>query len=161
MGVDHDHDHDVRTSVFVAVPESVPIARRFAVDAARKSGWAETDVIALLVSELATNSVHAAGVFAVVVFLPYEDDAGFLHLRVEVVDDCPVRPTDRGMAPEAAESGRGIPIVATLAEEWHSEEREHGKAVCITLREEVRHGPGRSRDRCRCRADNSLSVLAS
>ncbi|MDH6113727.1 anti-sigma regulatory factor (Ser/Thr protein kinase) [Kitasatospora sp. MAP12-15] len=154
MGV--DHDHDVRTSVFVAVPESVPIARRFAVDAARKSGWAETDVIALLVSELATNSVHAAGAFAVVVFTPCEDDAGHLRLRMEVVDDCLVRPVDRGMAPDSAESGRGIPIVAALAEEWHSEERGNGKAVCITLREEAQHERRR-----RYRAGNSPAALAS
>ncbi|MDH6112571.1 anti-sigma regulatory factor (Ser/Thr protein kinase) [Kitasatospora sp. MAP12-15] len=155
MGV--DHDHNARTSVFVAVPESVAIARRFAVDAARKSGWSETDMVALLVSELATNSVHAAGVFAVVVFAPCEDDAGRLHLRVEVVDDSPVQPVNRGMAPTSAESGRGIPMVAAIAEEWHSEERANGKAVCITLREEVRHGHERRRQR----SNNSVAALAS
>lgn len=155
MGI--DHDHEARTCVFVAVPESVAIARRFAVDAARKSGWSETDMVALLVSELATNSVHAAGVFAVVIFAPREDDAGRLRLRVEVVDDSPVQPVSRGMASTSAESGRGIPMVATIAEEWHSEERANGKAVCITLREEVQHEPERRRQRC----DNSAAVLAS
>ncbi|GAB2727959.1 hypothetical protein GCM10010442_57030 [Kitasatospora kifunensis] len=118
------------------------LARGFAVDVARSSGWNDDFALGLLVSELATNSIQAkASLFTVTVFEPYEDQSG-RYLMFEVADDCPTVPAPKQRMPEVvegqvpSENGRGLPLVDALSESWHAEKREHGKTICVTLKEE-------------------------
>ncbi|WP_082120104.1 ATP-binding protein [Saccharothrix sp. ST-888] len=129
-----EHTHEASAAVYAAEAASVPRARRFAVETARKRGWEDTGALELLVSELVTNSANAASAFAVQVFSPYETSDG-RFLRFEVADDNPQGPVLAPMTPWS-ESGRGIPLVDLLSAEWHWQERGSGKFVCVTLREE-------------------------
>lgn len=88
-------------------------------------GWGiydQVDDVVLMASELFTNAVlHGDGRVAVSVAL----DAG--NVRVEVVDDgassaAPPRPV-----PPAAVTGRGLSIVATLADSWGKGQDDHGR----------------------------------
>lgn len=138
-----------RKSSFSAVPGFVKLARDFAVDVAQSNGWKDDFTLSLLVSELATNSVQArASTFTIVVFEPYEDETG-RYLRFEVTDDCSTVPAPKQTMPKIPddgvppESGRGLPLVEALSEEWYPERRDVGKAICVTLKEE-RDAPARS-----------------
>ncbi len=105
---------------FVAWPDSVPAARTFVVDLLHDVPAALRQTAALLVSELATNSVtHAhAREFAVEVELfPLEG-----RLWVGVTDAGAGRPVVRS-ASVTAEHGRGLRLVATLADRWGSRRR--------------------------------------
>lgn len=137
-----------RTSTFSAVPGFVKLARDFAVDVALSNGWSDDFALRLVVSELATNAVQAkASRFTLTIFEPYEDETG-RYLLFEVADDCSDIPAqEQAMSKPAegevpSENGRGLPLVATLSEEWHPEKRKGGKAICVTLKEE-RHAPAR------------------
>ncbi len=111
------------------VPSSVARIRRFVVDAARSHDPAiDTDVVALLVSELATNAlVHGDGQVRVRV-LPR--DAG---IRVEVGDASPRVPARR--TPDLTdEGGRGIALVEALASAWGVKPSpDRGKTVWFEL----------------------------
>ncbi|MFI9271903.1 ATP-binding protein [Kitasatospora sp. NPDC052896] len=154
MGTDHRHDVGLsKASTFSAVPGFVGLARRFAVDVAQSNGWRDDFTLGLVVSELATNAVEANAVlFTVIVFDPYEDES-CRYLLVEVVDDCKTLPAKKQSMPLVVtgrvppERGRGLPLVSTLSEEWHPEERDVGKAICVTLKEEL-HAPARGGNGC-------------
>jgi anti-sigma regulatory factor (Ser/Thr protein kinase) len=115
-------------TVFPAVPESVGSARRFTRAALGRHDVEPQliDTAMLLVSELATNAiVHAAS---------------SLTLRIDVGDDIRVEVCDRGEAPPVVgepemdgESGRGLAIVTTLADDWSWSPRSSGKVVWFSL----------------------------
>ncbi len=111
------------------VPSSVAKIRRFAVDAARSHDPAiDTDVVALLVSELATNAMlHGEGQVKVRVL------ARRAGVRVEVGDASSQRPS-RPVPSLDAEGGRGIALVEALASAWGVESSSiNGKTVWFEL----------------------------
>lgn len=111
------------------VPSSVAKIRRFAVDAARSHDpGIDTDVVALLVSELATNAMlHGEGQVRVRVV---PRDAG---VRVEVGDAGSRLPARRSSELDA-EGGRGIALVEALASAWGVESSSpDGKTVWFEL----------------------------
>jgi anti-sigma regulatory factor (Ser/Thr protein kinase) len=115
-------------TVFPAVPESVGAARRFTRAALSRHGI-DGEIIhtaVLLVSELATNAViHATST---------------IQLRIGVGDEIRVEVRDTGADIPAVtaggaedESGRGLSIVATLADTWDWSRRDSGKVVWFEL----------------------------
>jgi anti-sigma regulatory factor (Ser/Thr protein kinase) len=89
----------------------IPAARHFAEDTMRQWDICNEDV-ALVVSELATNSVvHARSEFTVALSL---DDHG---IAVEVSDKDPRQPSVPTVD-TASTSGRGLRIVGLLARAW-------------------------------------------
>jgi two-component sensor histidine kinase len=118
--------------------ESVGRARRYALDAVGDAPSEIVDSIAVMVSELATNSVrHAASPFTLTV------DRGATRVRIAVADDGDTLPTLR--TPEPREhSGRGLQIVRALADEWGVTENvgRPGKTVWFVLA----FAPSTSRD---------------
>jgi anti-sigma regulatory factor (Ser/Thr protein kinase) len=115
-------------TVFPAVPESVGSARRFTRAALGRHDVEPRliDTAMLLVSELATNAiVHAAST---------------LTLRIDVGDDIRVEICDANETPPVVgepemehESGRGLAIVTTLADDWSWAPRSNGKVVWFSL----------------------------
>jgi anti-sigma regulatory factor (Ser/Thr protein kinase) len=115
-------------TVFPAVPESVGSARRFTRAALGRHDVEPRliDTAMLLVSELATNAiVHAAS---------------SLTLRIDVGDDIRVEVCDENEQPpilsepgREQESGRGLSIVTTLADDWSWSPRSSGKVVWFSL----------------------------
>jgi serine phosphatase RsbU (regulator of sigma subunit)/anti-sigma regulatory factor (Ser/Thr protein kinase) len=112
LGIRWPADAPVEPASFPGSPASVTAARAYVSDALDDVEPEVVQVVALLVSELATNSVHHA-------------DAGFTldierraeRIRVAVSDAGPGAPVMR--SPEPVESsGRGLRIVAALSEEW-------------------------------------------
>jgi len=92
--------------------ESVGRARRYALDALGELPSEVVDSVAVMVSELATNSVrHAASPFTLSVD---RDDA---RVRIAVADDGDRLPSLRTPDPRE-HSGRGLQIVRALADEW-------------------------------------------
>ena len=107
----------------------MPAARR-QVQAALRA-WAvpadPADVV-LLTSELVTNAVrHAAGL---VITLVVSSSRG--QVRVDVHDTSGVLPEVADI-PADAESGWGLHLVASLADEWGYYRTPAGKAVYFTL----------------------------
>jgi anti-sigma regulatory factor (Ser/Thr protein kinase) len=107
-------EQDLRAAVALpGEPFSVGEARRFVSGTLADWGLADLgETVVLLVSELATNAVlHARSSYQVV--LERRD----VRLRVTVLDDSArlVLPRDSG---PAATSGRGLALVAALAEDW-------------------------------------------
>jgi PAS domain S-box-containing protein len=103
-------------------------ARRLASAWAAHAG-ADADDVALLVTELASNALRHGGP-GVDLWLRHRDDGG---LRVEMVDG-------RGsslphvQAPSMeAEGGRGLVLVAALAERWGTDRLSAGKCVWFEL----------------------------
>lgn len=107
-----------------SVPSSIAKVRRFAVAACRQSGRDDlSEIVALLVSEVATNAlVHGSGHVHVRVT---ERGSG---LRVEVADDSPRMPQPRAASP-LEEGGRGLALVESLAAAWGAEREGEGKIV--------------------------------
>jgi anti-sigma regulatory factor (Ser/Thr protein kinase) len=84
------------------------------------------DTAMLLVSELATNAiVHAAS--SLTLRIDVGDD-----IRVEVCDTDEAVPVV-GKPDTDGESGRGLAIVTTLADDWSWSPRASGKAVWFSL----------------------------
>ena len=109
--------------------ESPGRARRFVAAALARAG-AEPDqvwVATLLAHELVANAVVHARSDVVVDILVIED-----RLRVEVSDDSTVAPHQRH-PDEQATSGRGLQLVAGLADEWGIEAAEKGKSVWFSM----------------------------
>ena len=106
------------------VPTSVARIRRFVSDAAQAVAPAvESDVVALLVSEVATNAlVHGDGEVRVRV-LPTAEG-----VRVEVHDDSPRLPSMRA-ATMLDEGGRGVALVDALSSSWGAAPDGDGKTV--------------------------------
>lgn len=121
---------------------SVGRAREFAREALDAWGWegARAGDVLLCVSELATNAlVHGVPPGRGYLVRLLNEDAG-RRLRVEVHDSGDGRPalappggsgtgSGTGARPEEAESGRGLLLVAALADTWGVGERDPGKVV--------------------------------
>lgn len=110
------------------VPSSVGEARRFVGALIGRLARAEVvDIATLLTSELVTNAVvHAGG--DTWVFVTAED-----HLiRVTVQDPSETCPRRREAA-EGAVGGRGLCLVAELADRWGVDLRDAGKGVWFEL----------------------------
>ncbi len=107
---------------------SVPAARRFAAQSLRCWGlgdWTRADDMWLCVSELATNALLHGVPPGRGFLLRLRYDGGVV--RVEVHDSGPGVPK---IADEAyGEGGRGLVLVAALADKWGVCERELGKVV--------------------------------
>ncbi|MFC8128060.1 ATP-binding protein [Streptomyces sp. NPDC057302] len=108
--------------------QSVPAARAFAADALADWGVGDRAYdITLCVSELATNAllhgVPPGRGFRLSLALSGD------VLRVEVHDSGGGWPRGGGEGDDADESGRGLLLVAALADKWGVEERDPGKVV--------------------------------
>ena len=87
----------------------------------------ESDAV-LLTSELVTNAItHSSGETMTLVLTCDER-----QLRVDVQDSSPCLPTPANVPPDA-EAGRGLMLVATLAQGWGFYRTPWGKAVYFTL----------------------------
>jgi anti-sigma regulatory factor (Ser/Thr protein kinase) len=115
------------------VAASVPTARRIVVDLLRT--WSvphDVDDAALLVSELVANVVdHVRGEASFTLELTVAGD----WLRLSVADGSAIRPVVRELE-DGAVRGRGMRLVAAIADRWGAEEHEGGKRVWLEL------GPG-------------------
>jgi len=136
----------------VADPQSVPAARRFARDTVTE--WALPDLAedaALCVSELATNAALHSG--SDYLELALVNDAGAVRI---VVDDAAAASTetliragaDLGGEPavedgidSVASTGRGLLVVAALADQWGIEPIPTGKRIWVRLAHGEDHRP--------------------
>jgi anti-sigma regulatory factor (Ser/Thr protein kinase) len=109
-------------------------ARRFVAAAARRLGGADVaEDAALVATELATNAVvHARSSFNVEV--ARTDGA----VRVTVTDHRPELPVPRPAARNAT-TGRGLRIVAAVADKWGTRSAGTGKSVWAVLRRRPGH----------------------
>lgn len=117
---------------FAADERSVPAARRFALGALENVGDDVRDVVALMVSELATNALlHAQTAFVVDVTLVADAD----EIVVAVHDGAGGRPVIKDPGPTDAH-GRGLRIVAALADRWGTgrSDQEPGTVVWFAVR---------------------------
>ncbi|MFJ8252308.1 ATP-binding protein [Streptomyces sp. NPDC094466] len=120
-----------RAAFYCRERRSIPVVRKFARKAMVEWECEErTDDVLLCVTELATNALRH-GVppgrgFKVHIYLERIENA----LRVELHDsgDGEVRPAD-GLPAADDEGGRGLLLVAALADKWGVEERNPGKTV--------------------------------
>ncbi|MFF3885821.1 SpoIIE family protein phosphatase, partial [Streptomyces sp. NPDC001914] len=112
-----------------AVPESVPEGRAFLSKALTAWDCAPAaDDARLLLSEILTNAVqHAQGPISLHLCRSATD------LTVEVSDRSPHLPQPR-TAGEDEESGRGLILVRTLADNWGVRPTDAGKTTWFTLR---------------------------
>ncbi|MEP6760144.1 MAG: ATP-binding protein [Sporichthyaceae bacterium] len=112
-------------------PASVGEARRFTVDTLRR--WGRDDLAAsgaLLVTELVTNAILHARTMVQVILERRAD-----IVRVEVRDGSPVRPALRNHSLDAT-TGRGLALVATLAQSWGVDISAAGKVGWAQLSED-------------------------
>jgi two-component sensor histidine kinase len=97
---------------FAKSAASVSAARRFARDALPDVPPNALEVVELMVSELATNSIrHSQTAFDVLIDRTKDD------VRIEVSDRAGGTPTVRSPGPEDPR-GRGLRIVEMLSEQW-------------------------------------------
>jgi anti-sigma regulatory factor (Ser/Thr protein kinase) len=111
------------------VASSVPLARRLVRDVLRT--WAapqDRGDAELLVTELVANVVDHAGGDV----LTLELTLAGAWLRIAVVDGSAVRPVIRELS-HSEERGRGMHLVATIAERWGAEDHNGGKRVWFEL----------------------------
>jgi anti-sigma regulatory factor (Ser/Thr protein kinase) len=122
-----------RTQAFPAWPESVPMARRYVGEALDRIPPELCQTAVLLVSELATNVVRHSGAREFVVELDDRPDEGLLW--VGVTDSGTGLPVLRPPS-LTAEHGRGMQLVATLADRWGAGRRRGAtdKTVWFELR---------------------------
>jgi anti-sigma regulatory factor (Ser/Thr protein kinase) len=116
---------------FPETATSVPRARQFVAESLAPVGPEVSETAALLVSELATNAVvHAGSEFAVTVVYPTTSG----RVRVEVADSDRTQPAPTRPPPHVPH-GRGLLLVATLADEWGVQEarRRAGKFIWFEL----------------------------
>lgn len=116
------------TRNFAHSPGSVPEARQFATEALQDAPPETLDVIALMVSELASNCVrHTDSEFEVTVRSSGEE------IRVEAIDRGEGEPRMRPAGPDDL-SGRGLQIVDMFSTDWGVESLPgSGKVVWFTL----------------------------
>ena len=116
-----------------ADPASARAARRFVVSALLKLRWdAAAQVAELLVNELVANAVlHARSNVVVRVAV----DAG--TARIEVHDGSRHLATRRDHSVDST-TGRGLGLVADLADRWGAEHVGDGKVVWFELEDQVR-----------------------
>ncbi|MCL2584136.1 MAG: ATP-binding protein [Streptosporangiales bacterium] len=89
----------------------------------------DTETASLLVSELVTNAVTHDGVGAVTMAIRVARG----RFRVDVHDTSSEMPDPELDTPVDAESGRGLLLVDTLADEWGFYPTPGGKAVYFSL----------------------------
>lgn len=113
---------------FPNAPTSVTQARRFVLEALDDVAPAAAENAAVMVSELATNSLrHAASQFTVTIERIGE------HITISVGDGGPGQPTVQSPQP-AEPTGRGLRIVAALSEAWGVTPHDRaGKTVWFTI----------------------------
>ena len=87
------------------------------------------DSVVLLVSELVTNAIiHGMGTVVVVA------DWDGVRIRVEVHDEDPNGPSAHvTAATQLDEHGRGLQLIAMLADSWGTTQTNAGKSVWIEL----------------------------
>jgi PAS domain S-box-containing protein len=120
------------TRRFPASGLSVRRARQFLLEQLGADCHEGSDLLALMLSELATNSVqHADTEFDVEIAVT--EEVGGRWVRVSVSDEAPGFPTPQEPAPDAPH-GRGLRIVESLADAWGIEVRRDrpGKTVWFT-----------------------------
>jgi anti-sigma regulatory factor (Ser/Thr protein kinase) len=116
---------------FPETASSVSKARQFVAESLTPVVPEVCETAALLVSELATNAVvHAESEFAVTVVYPTPSG----RVRVEVADGDGTRPAPTRPPPNVPH-GRGLLLVASLADEWGVQEarRRAGKSIWFEL----------------------------
>lgn len=115
-------------AVFPIELASAAAARRFARETLASWGQEElSDAVELLVSELVVNAiVHASSPAT----LRLRFDGHLLH--VEIADESPVPPVKRE-ASLAADGGRGLLILESMASAWGCEPTPEGKIVWFDL----------------------------
>lgn len=108
---------------------SVPLARRLVRDVLRTWGAPQDpDDAELLVTEVVANVVDHVGGDV----LTLELSLAGAWLRVGVLDGSAVLPVIREMS-HTAERGRGMQLVAAIADRWGCEEHRGGKRVWFDL----------------------------
>ncbi len=122
----------LRASVdLLPTARSVPVARHLVLDLLRS--WRaphDHDDAALLVTELVANVVdHVGGETVLTLELTLSDD----WLRIAVADGSGVRPVIREMSTDNPR-GRGMRLVAAIADQWGAEDHRGGKRVWFDLR---------------------------
>ena len=108
---------------------SVPLARRIVRDVLRT--WEaphDREDAELLVTELVANVVDHVGGDV----LTLELTLGGAWLRIGVVDGSAIRPVIRELS-IAAERGRGMQLVAAIADRWGAEDHDGGKRVWFVM----------------------------
>jgi hypothetical protein len=91
------------------------------------------DVAGLLISELATNAVHASRELRLLLPSPFHLwlKAGFQRVMVTVWDANPQPPILQKDVPTAAENGRGLMFVDFYSERWGWFEPERIGGKCV------------------------------
>ncbi|MDT0447320.1 ATP-binding protein [Streptomyces johnsoniae] len=128
----HERGHVLAVGRYRCEPRAVAQARRTAVEAYSPFPWIDSGVVALLVSELATNAVlHSNGAdFYVLCHSPSLADGS---VQVEVHDGGSALPAAR-MADALDEGGRGLELLGVLAAHWRTERTTTGKSLVFTLK---------------------------
>ncbi len=111
---------------------SVAVARRLVVTAALQAGMAcgVREDLAVVVSELVTNAVrHAQPLPEGSIELGYRMEPDGVSMRVQVRDGGATTPPRTRRSPAAATGGRGLVIVARLADSWGVEAGETSTTV--------------------------------
>lgn len=120
-------------------PGAVARARKSVAEAYAACPGIDHFVLALLVSEAATNAVvHSDGPdFYVLCHAPSPVDGS---VQVEVHDSGPGLPRRREPAEteELAEGGRGLVLLDDLAAHWRTEKTANGKSLIFTLKGDMR-----------------------
>lgn len=133
----YERGHVLSVGRYPRDPVSVATARRAAIHAYAAYPWIDPGLVALLVSEAATNAVlHATGAdFDVVCLSPSPLDGS---VQIEVHDRSraalrtrPALPAPE--LPELDEHGRGLALLTALAATWRTEELTSGKSLVFTL----------------------------
>ncbi|WP_369139436.1 ATP-binding protein [Modestobacter versicolor] len=120
------------------VPSSVPLARQLVRNVLHTWAAPQDRLDAeLLVTELVANVVDHARVDVLTLELAL---AG-AWLRIGVVDGDAVRPVLRELS-TAHERGRGMQLVAAIADRWGAEDHEGGKRVWVELSPTLVGEPG-------------------
>jgi two-component sensor histidine kinase len=119
---------------FANTPESVTQARHFAMTAVGSVPSDVAEAVAVMVSELATNSLRHAGThFSVRV------DTDGAQIRIAVADAGSGQPAIRSPRPSEP-TGRGLQIVRALADDWGVAPLQDGRGKVVWFTVEV---PGR------------------
>ena len=116
-----------------ADPATVPLVRRRVISMLRANQWEEQgiDEAALMTTELATNAVeHAHTPYTLTV------DVTNRTLRVDVRDASTCPPTVGAASPDAL-GGRGLMLVAALADRWGYNTMTGGKSVWFEVEPSV------------------------
>ncbi|HEY8982384.1 MAG TPA: ATP-binding protein [Streptomyces sp.] len=115
-----------------ATVEAVPTARRRVVTLVRRLGISLPDdlldTVELLASEVIANAVLCSGDTCSV-----SVTHSLKCVRVEVTDTNPLLPTVSEAGPDD-ESGRGLLLVDTLADDWGTEPKSSGKTTWFELK---------------------------